>query len=108
MQIFTQEYRINQIKMTAYHPQGNGQTEHINKTLKTTLAKISKNLDQWDHYLPSATAALRTLRSESTRFTPFELVYRRSVPAPDHSPQTPQNRPNEEEAHWIRTNQDLI
>ena len=36
----TRVYKIHHIKTTAYHPQGNGQTERTNDTLKNILAKI--------------------------------------------------------------------
>ena len=49
----------------------------MNQTVKNTLAKIAKRTDEWDHYLPSALFAVRTIRQETTKFSPFELVYGR-------------------------------
>jgi hypothetical protein len=70
-------YHIKHIRTTAYHPQGNGQTERTNQTVKNILSKISRQEDSWDHYLESALFAVRTIRQKSTQFSPFELVYGR-------------------------------
>jgi Integrase zinc binding domain/Integrase core domain len=74
---FERTYRIKHIKTTAYHPQGNGQTERTNQTIKNILSKICKSYDAWDHYLESALFAARTIRQKSTMFSPAELVYGR-------------------------------
>jgi hypothetical protein len=71
-------YHIRHIRTTAYHPQGNGQTERTNQTVKNVLAKIIKKETSWDHYLDSALFAVRTIRQASTKFSPFELVYGRA------------------------------
>src|SRR3954447_8798565 len=42
---FERTYHIRHIKTTAYHPQGNGQTERTNQTVKNILAKICKDHD---------------------------------------------------------------
>jgi hypothetical protein len=71
-----QTYQIKHIKTTAYHPQGNGQVERTNRTLKDILAKLTNEKDlPWDQYLHSALFALRTLRQESTHFSPFEILH---------------------------------
>jgi hypothetical protein len=70
-------YHIKHIKTTAYHPQGNGQTERTNQTVKNILSKICKEHQTWDFYLDSALHAIRTIRQASTDYSPFELVYGR-------------------------------
>ena len=71
-----QEFRIRHITTTAYHPQANGLVERANQTLKNTISKaVSQYGGDWDLYLPSALFAIRTMRQDSTRFTPFELLY---------------------------------
>jgi hypothetical protein len=77
MEEFERTYRIKHIKTTAYHPQGNGQTERMNQTLKNILSKISKTYTTWDHHLESALFAVRTARQTSTKYSPFELLYGR-------------------------------
>jgi Integrase zinc binding domain/Integrase core domain len=74
---FERTYHIKHIKTTAYHPQGNGQTERTNQTVKNTISKICKDHQYWDHYLDSALFAVRTIKQKSTEYSPFELVYGR-------------------------------
>jgi transposase InsO family protein len=91
-------YHIKHIKTTAYHPQGNGQTERMNQTVKNVLAKLIKKEDEWDHYLDSALFAVRTIRSKSTEFSPFELVYGRKPAREFH--QVKQDQGPWEERIW--------
>jgi len=72
----------------------------MNKTLKATIGKITKDYQHWDHYLPCALSALRTLRSDSTKYSPFELVYGRI----SQEPKTyVTNSKSFEEEVWRRT-----
>ena len=83
MVILYQEFRIRHITTTAYHPQANGLVERANQTLKNTVSKaVSQYGGDWDLYLPSALFAIRTMRQDSTRFTPFELLYGRDARQP--------------------------
>ena len=69
-------YKIHHIRTTAYHPQGNGQTERTNDTLKNILAKITPpKKGNWDHYLQSAVYATRVSVHETTKFSPAELLH---------------------------------
>ena len=80
-------YRIQHIRTTAYHPQGNGLTERMNQTIKNTISKMSKTYTDWDFWLPSALFAIRCSQQKTTTFSPFELVYgrlpNRGVPQAD-------------------------
>ena len=61
---------------SAYHPQTNGLVERYNKTLAETLAKIFfRKPFEWDELIPSALFAYRTTRHETTKKTPFYLMY---------------------------------
>src|SRR4051794_12514213 len=72
--ILVEKYKMKYITTTAYHPQGNGQTEWSNQTVKNILSKITKKGD-WDIYLLSALFVTRTIPNESTKFTSSELIY---------------------------------
>jgi hypothetical protein len=82
----TKQFKIKHIMTTAYHPQGNGQTERANQTVKNTLAKITKKGRDWDLNLPAALFVTRTMTNDSTKFTPSELIYGRIIrrTADDH------------------------
>jgi len=62
---------------TAYHPQTDGQTERTIGTLKRIIGKLVKEIDEWDLQLPYAVFAYRTAVHETTKETPFFLLYGR-------------------------------
>ena len=67
---------IKSVRTTAYHPQGNGQTERFNKTLGVSLATmVPTDKDRWDDFLDKATHAYNTTINESTQYSPHELVF---------------------------------
>ena len=87
----TRVYKIQHIKTTAYHPQGNGQVERTNRTIKDILAKITPKDGDWSHFLPSALFATRVTRSATTKFSPAELLHghqiRQSFESDDTTPE---------------------
>ncbi|UYV72384.1 hypothetical protein LAZ67_9002893, partial [Cordylochernes scorpioides] len=68
---------------TAYHPQTNGLTERLNKTL-TDMISVYVDVDQknWDNILPYVTFAYNTARQETTGYSPFFLVHGQEVETP--------------------------
>jgi hypothetical protein len=59
---------------TAFHPQTDGQTERLNRTLEEMLRIYATyNQNTWDEYLPAAEFAYNNSKQASTGFTPFEL-----------------------------------
>lgn len=67
-------------KTTAYHPQTNGLTERLNKTIADMLSMYADVQHKtWDQVLPYVTFAYNSAIQETTRFTPFRLVYGREV-----------------------------
>ncbi|XP_057789811.1 uncharacterized protein LOC131006667, partial [Salvia miltiorrhiza] len=61
---------------TTCHPQTDGQTEVVNKTLSTLLrAIIKKNIKSWEDCLPHVEFAYNRSVHSATQFSPFEIVY---------------------------------
>ena len=74
---------IKRIRTTPYHLQTDGVVERFNGTLKGMLRKlVSRNEKDWDQYLPYLLLAYREVPHETTRFSPFELLYGRRVRSP--------------------------
>jgi hypothetical protein len=68
---------------TAFHPQTDGQTEVMNKTLEQMIrAYINTRQDNWDELLPYCELAYNNSKSESTGFTPFYLNFGQEVNLP--------------------------
>jgi len=68
---------------TPYHPQNNGLVERFNGTLKAMLKKLCvERPNDWDRYLESVLFAYREVTQESTGFSPFELLYGRTIRGP--------------------------
>ncbi|KAL1194506.1 RNA-directed DNA polymerase-like protein [Cardamine amara subsp. amara] len=61
---------------TTCHPQTDGQTEVVNRTLSTLLrATVGKNLINWVSCLPYIEFAYNHARHSATKQSPFEIVY---------------------------------
>ena len=74
---------IKSIRTTAYHPQTDGLVERFNKTLKSMLRKYAtESGKEWYKLLPYLLFAYRDVPQSSTGFSPFELLYGRSVCGP--------------------------
>ncbi|UYV80861.1 K02A2.6-like [Cordylochernes scorpioides] len=63
---------------TSYHPQANGLTERLNRTLINTIS-MYVNTDQknWDEILPFITQVYNTTIQETTGYSPFFLLFGR-------------------------------
>ncbi|KAM7282081.1 DDE-type integrase/transposase/recombinase [Ixodes scapularis] len=67
-------------RTTAYHPQTNGLTERLNKTIADMVSMyVDVEHKTWDEVLPYVTFAYNTAVQETTGVTPFQLVYGRAV-----------------------------
>jgi hypothetical protein len=61
---------------TTCHPQTDGQTEVVNRTLSTILrAVMKKNLKLWEDCLPHVEFAYNRAVHSTTNSCPFEIVY---------------------------------
>jgi len=61
---------------TTCHPQTDGQTEVVNRTLSTMLrAVLDKNLKRWEDCLPHIEFAYNRATHSSTKMCPFQIVY---------------------------------
>eukprot|EP00745_Piridium_sociabile_P043738 TRINITY_DN8997_c0_g2_i9.p1 TRINITY_DN8997_c0_g2~~TRINITY_DN8997_c0_g2_i9.p1 ORF type:complete len:902 (-),score=147.63 TRINITY_DN8997_c0_g2_i9:1001-3472(-) len=71
------------IRTSPYHPQANGHVERFHGTLKNMMKKVIRNQPKaWHRYLPALLFACRELPSESTGFSPFQLLFGREVRGP--------------------------
>jgi hypothetical protein len=61
---------------TIYHPQTDGQTEVVNRTLSTMLRDVlKKNIKMWKECLPHVEFAYNHSLHSTTKMCPFEIVY---------------------------------
>ena len=85
-QLLTEIYRmlhVYPIRTTPYHPQTDGLVERFNQTLKAMLKKAATDEGKdWDRVIPYLLFAYREVPQSSTGFSPFELLYGRSVRGP--------------------------
>ena len=83
MQEISRLLSLKQLFTTPYHAMCNGQVERFNGTLKSMVRKmtIEKPRD-WDHYIPAVLFAYREVPQESLGFSPFELLYGRTLRGP--------------------------
>ena len=72
------ELNIHHRPTTAWRPQSNSRNERMHRTLHDILSKkASEQPETWDLHLNSTLAALRTNVSDTTGFSPYQLVYQR-------------------------------
>ncbi|OMJ12683.1 Retrovirus-related Pol polyprotein from transposon [Smittium culicis] len=80
---FYKNLEIKHTPTTTYRPQSNGQVERLNRTLKSTLSKICiDNEEDWDTYLWKVLLSIRSMKNQSTGFTPATLLYGQNITLP--------------------------
>ena len=74
---------VRQLQTTPYHAQCNGLVERWNGTLGRMIQKMAaEKPSDWDRYIPALLFSYREVAQASLGFSPFELVYGRSVRGP--------------------------
>ena len=75
--------KIDHVLTSVYHPQSNAKVERFHRTLHDILAKkVHENQDTWDLFLNQSLAAIRFNVSESSKFSPYYLMYGKDVVLP--------------------------
>jgi len=75
---------IHQTRTIPHHPQSDGLVEQFNRTLNALLRIWMKQIPEnmWDEELPLLMLAYRSSVQESTRFTPYRLMFGRKLQLP--------------------------
>ncbi|KAL8589385.1 hypothetical protein ACOMHN_021537 [Nucella lapillus] len=74
---------IRGVTTSPYHAQANGLVERFNATLKRMLKRLClEQPKEWDRYVSAVLFAYWEVPQESMRFSPFELLYGRTVRGP--------------------------
>lgn len=76
---FCRAYHMRNSHSTPYHPQGNGLMERFNRTFKSLLRTHVTEEHEWDRHVPLCLMAYRSSIQESTRHSPYELLYGRPM-----------------------------
>ena len=68
---------------TAYHPQGDGLVERLNRTIVSAVRVYAAHLpSMWDEYVPGVLLAYRSAVHSSTKCTPAMLMFGREMQLP--------------------------
>ena len=74
---------IKRLTTTPYHPICNGLVERFNGTLEKMLRRLcNEQPSQWHRFVNPLLFAYREAPQEATGFSPFELLYGRTVSGP--------------------------
>ncbi|MCG8078877.1 MAG: DDE-type integrase/transposase/recombinase [Candidatus Thiodiazotropha taylori] len=97
---------INHVRTSIYHPQSNSKIEKFHATLHDILSKkLKDDLSTWDLYLNQTLAAIRFNVNESTKFSPFFLLFNRDVVLPLDNILKPRPKYAGEDVHRIALEQ---
>ena len=72
-------FGVTKSHTTAYHPQGDGMVERLNRSLLQMLRSYVEQEADWERYLPLVMFAYRTTVHSSTKVSPFMLMYGRQA-----------------------------
>lgn len=75
--------KICHLRTSPFHPQSNGKTERFHRYMNDALSKYAGLIQtSWVTYIPALLMAYRTSVNDSTKFTPFFLLYGRDPVLP--------------------------
>ncbi|EGG22350.1 hypothetical protein DFA_04468 [Cavenderia fasciculata] len=61
---------------TPAHPQTDGQTERMNRTVRSIITKYHEEYkEEWDKWIPAVEFAINSAKQSSTGKSPFEINY---------------------------------
>ena len=86
MSRIAKRFRIKKIRTTAFHPQSNGSLERSHHALGEYLKQYTDRDNEWDVWLDLAMLNYNTCVQESTKHTPYEVVFGRLARLPSNEP----------------------
>ena len=86
MERFSKRFKVKRIKTTAFNPQSNGSLERSHHALGEFLKQYTSADSDWDDWLDLAILKSNTCVSESTKHTPYEVVFGRLSRLPSSDP----------------------
>ena len=96
------EMNINHVTTSFYSPSSNGKVERLHRFMHDILAKkVKDNPSTWDVYLNQTLAAIRFNKNESSKFSPFFLLYNRDPVLPIDNILKPRRKYAGESPHKI-------
>ena len=102
MQHLLQTLNMSHITTSYYHPQSNSKVERFHRTSNDVMSKkVKEQLDTWDLYMNQVLAAIRFNTNESTKFSPFYLLYNREPVMPIDNILKPRQKYMGEEPHKL-------
>lgn len=79
-------FKIKRVKTTAFHPQSNGSLERSHHCLGEYLKQYTTKDENWDEWLDVAMLNYNTCIQESTKHTPYEVVFGKLARLPSNTP----------------------
>ena len=81
--LITEKMGMVHLKTSPYHPQTNGKVERLHRMINDSLAKYTHQQPlSWDLFVPSVMMSYRTSVHDTTKYSPFFLLYGRDPVLP--------------------------
>lgn len=93
---------MKHVTTSPYHLQSNSKVERFHRTLANVLGKLtSGDKENWDLYLNQTLAAVRFSENETSKFSPYYMLYGRDVVLPIDNLLKPRRKYMGEDHHKI-------